>query len=225
MLTFDLHMHSRFSIDSSMNPNDMVKIAKRKGLNGIAVTDHDTIKGGLEAAKNVKEGFHVIVGAELKTEICELIGLFLNEEIKKTNPLEVIDAVRSQGGLTILPHPYRTNLIFRWSPKTAPVEIAKKVDAIEVYNARTTVSSNDKAFSLATNLHKPMVAGSDAHFYLEMGNAQTILPYLNDEEELRKSILKGETIIKKKSYTFIRAVPFYCLGFFYSRTRNILNSV
>ena len=225
MPAFDLHMHSHHSIDSAMNPCDIVKVAKRKGLNGIAVTDHNTIRGGLEVAKHVESRFYVIVGSEIKTEACEIIGLFLNEEVKQADPLEVIDAIKNQGGLTILPHPYRMNLIFHESSKTAPIEVAEKVDAIEVYNARTPASLNKKALLLATRLNKPMVAGSDAHFYPEMGNAKTILPPLNDEEELRKAILKGETAIQKGSYVFVRAIPFYCLGFFYGRARKILRGI
>ena len=222
--SYDFHVHTHHSIDSAINPYRITNLAKRSGLKGLAITDHDTIKGGLDVLQHAGSDLHVIVGSEIRTDMGEMIGLFLNEEVKSTDPLEVIDIVKSQDGLTILPHPFRTN-IFRRSNTTIATEIAEKVDAIEVINARTSISSNEKAFLLAKKLNKPMIAGSDAHFHSEMGHARTLLPLCNNDEELKRAILEGRTIVEGKPYNFIRALPFYLLGFVYSRTRKISQQI
>lgn len=221
MLSFDLHVHTGYSMDSATNPRSVARIAKRRGLNGVAVTDHNTIRGGLEVAKCAEPGFHVIVGSEIRTEMGDIMGLFLNEEIKSTDPFEVIDEIKCQGGVTVLPHPFRSSLVFRKPSPATPLEIAEKVDAIEVFNARTLAASNEKALILARKLNKPMVAGSDAHFYPEMGNGKTLFPAPNGEEELKQAILTGKTAVERVSHAFIRAVPFYFIGFLYARTRNV----
>ncbi len=81
MLKYDFHLHSSYSRDGTIRPADVMKIAKKRGLNGIAITDHGTIKGSVEAIKNKPEGLDVICGAEIKTDRGDVIGLFLQEEI------------------------------------------------------------------------------------------------------------------------------------------------
>ncbi len=82
-MMFDLHIHSKYSHDSYLSPPQIIKIAEKRGLDGIAITDHNTLKGGIETSKiNNKDDFIVIVGSEIKTEYGDVIGLFLNEEIK-----------------------------------------------------------------------------------------------------------------------------------------------
>lgn len=162
----DLHIHSKYSFDSILEPEKILKVAKKRGLDGIAITDHNTIKGGLEAKKiNEDQNFFVIVGSEISTESGDIIGLFLNEEIKSRNSMEVIKEIKEQGGITVLPHPYKGHKNIE--------EIAKHVDMIEAYNARTSTELNEKAYNLARRLGKPTLAGSDAHLYREIGLAAT----------------------------------------------------
>lgn len=215
-LTFDLHVHTHRSIDSAMEPKHIVKIMEKKGLDGIAVTDHNSIKGALEVAKQAPSELHVIVGSEIKTTLGEILGLFLKEEISSSNPIEVIDEIRAQGGLTILPHPFRAH-VFTRSNLLTNVEIIEQVDAIEVFNARTSNTANQQALHLAQETNKPMVAGSDAHFYPEIGRARTLFPPFSDEEELKNTILNGDTKIEKDSFNFLRALPFCFLSFTRSR--------
>ena len=92
-----------------------------KGLDGIAVTDHNTIRGGVETEKSNKSQLEIIIGSEIKTEYGDIIGLFLNEEIKSTTFWEVIDEINSQSGLVVLPHPFRKNKVF-------PSEFINKID-------------------------------------------------------------------------------------------------
>jgi predicted metal-dependent phosphoesterase TrpH len=101
MLKYDLHMHTIYSRDGAIKPADAIRIAKKRGLDGIAITDHDTIRGGLEAQKLKPRDLDIIVGAEIKTDRGDVIGLFLNEEIQARDHMEVIDAIRRQGGIDI----------------------------------------------------------------------------------------------------------------------------
>ena len=105
-LCFDFHIHSKFSYDSLLSPKRIVRVAKKRGLDGIAITDHDTIKGALEASK-FNDSIYVIIGSEIRTEKGDVIGLFLNEEITSKYFDEVVDEIKSQGGLVVLPHPYK----------------------------------------------------------------------------------------------------------------------
>jgi len=89
-MKLDLHIHSKYSSDGVLDPEKIVKIAAKRGLNGVAITDHNTIIGGLKAKNYETEDFKVIVGSEISTERGEIIGLFLKEEIKPGNVQEVI---------------------------------------------------------------------------------------------------------------------------------------
>ena len=109
----------------------ILKVAKKRGLNCIAITDHDTIKGGVETQKlNTDKDFIVIVGSEVQTEIGDIIGLNLTEEINSKNSIEVIEEIKSQGGYLIIPHPYRGHKLDEY--------IITNSDAIEVFNGRST---------------------------------------------------------------------------------------
>lgn len=164
----DLHIHSKFSYDSILSPEKILKVAKKRGLHLIAITDHETIRGGIETVKlNRDKDFFVIVGCEINTDIGDIIGLFLTDEIKSRNYLDVISEIREQGGIVILPHPFRGHLI--------NYNLMSNVDAIEVFNGRLSYELNFKAKKLAETYHKSYVAGSDAHFAGEIGNTWMII--------------------------------------------------
>lgn len=187
---FDLHIHSIYSQDSILKPERIIKIAKKKGLSGIAVTDHNTIKGAIKTKSVVPDGdFMVIVGAEIKTDKGEVIGLFLSEEIKSGEFVEVIEEIKDQDGITVLPHPYRNRLC-------NPEDLLKKVDLVEGLNARTAKKLNQKAQVSAKKFEVPIIAGSDAHTYFEIGQAQTIIEE-NDLafDSIKACLLKGEVSI------------------------------
>jgi predicted metal-dependent phosphoesterase TrpH len=161
-LIADFHIHSKYSHDSLMSPESIVKRAKKVGLTCIAITDHGTIVGGVEGKKVAgRYGIVVIIGAEIKTDCGDIIGLNLNEEIQVTCWREVIRAIRSQGGIVVLPHPYHNH--------TCIEEIAQCVDFIECWNSRCTQEENKKAELLAETSEKKMIYGSDAHSVLEIG--------------------------------------------------------
>ena len=172
-MNYDLHIHSKYSYDSFLAPERIIKTAKKKGLDGVAITDHGTIRGGVETLKlNKDKNFKVIVGAEIKTEYGDVIGLFLNEDIKTTTFVDVLDEIKSQGGLSVLAHPYRQYKF--------PEKIIDKVDLIEGFNARSRRKINEKAYKLGLKFKKPMTAGSDAHSFFEIGNGVVKIESVED---------------------------------------------
>lgn len=158
------HIHTKYSFDSLMHPKKILKICKQLGADVVYITDHNTIRGSLEAKKYEKElGIKVILGIEIKTQYGDIIGVDLTEEILTKNFEEVLDEIKSQGGISILPHPYRGHEKVEY--------LASRVDLIEVWNGHSTPEENQKALELAQKLRKPPVVGSDAHLYSELGNA------------------------------------------------------
>lgn len=173
----DFHIHSKYSFDSTMDPKRILKIAKSKGFDTVAITDHNTIKGAVEAKKFETDlGIQVIVGSEIRTDIGDLIGLKLEREIENTSWKLVISEIKEQGGFVVLPHPYRSHTMVN--------EVAKKVDLIEIWNARCNFEQNNKALELASSLNCNVIMGSDAHNYSEIGNVCIKLDskYLTIEE-------------------------------------------
>ena len=161
----DFHIHSRYSHDSLMHPEKILNKAKKQGLDAVAITDHNTIKGGLEGKKyEQKCGVRVIVGSEVESDAGDIIGLNLFEEIKSRAWRDVINEIREQGGVVVLPHPYRSHQYIS--------DIGKAVDFIEVWNSRSTPEQNAQALKLASDLNKPALMGSDAHQYQEIGNVR-----------------------------------------------------
>jgi len=190
-MIFDLHVHSKYSFDSISDPKKIIKVAKKKGLDGVAITDHNTIKGGRKANRiNKDSDFSVIVGAEIATELGDIIGLFLNEEIKTRDSVKVIDEIKAQGGLVVLPHPFRGHKNIE--------EIAKSVDLIEVFNSRCSFKENKKAEELAKNLKKEVAVGSDAHSLKEIGLATVCF---EEKNSLKNLILNSNRKIISKIYT------------------------
>ena len=219
MSYFDFHIHSHYSSDSRMIPAKIIQVALNKGLKGIAITDHNTIKGAIEGRKNTSsDELVIIVGSEIRTTLCELIGLFLTNEISSTDPLAVIDEIENQGGITVLPHPFRSVFIpHNKIRKEIPPEIIKRIHVIETVNSRTRERDNLKARILASQNGKSQIAGSDAHFYPEIGRGRTLVSPFRSEEELKKNILEGRTQVEFKSNAFLKGLPFQFLGALSSR--------
>jgi len=208
MCFIDFHIHSKYSFDSLLEPRTIIKVARKKNLLGVAVTDHNTIRGGIETSKinNIDNdnNFVVIVGIEVKTNFGDLIGLFLNEEIKSRDFFEVADNIREQGGIDVLPHPFRT-----FSEINFLKEIVKHIDVIEGFNARMKSDIlNKKAQSFAKDHNLPLIAGSDAHFTHEIGRGLTKFQEEHLEiDEIRTSILHN----KCRLYGKILPLPIYVL--------------
>jgi predicted metal-dependent phosphoesterase TrpH len=173
----DLHTHSSASFDSLASPRSLVRTAARHGLTHLAITDHDRIDGAVEAralARDEAPGLAVIVGEEIRTAEGDLIGLFLREAIEPGLPAEdAIAAVRDQGGLVGIPHPFDR---FRGSllRDTGLERLLRSVDWVETHNARVAMGNgNQRAAELALAHGMPGIAVSDAHSAFEVGVAYT----------------------------------------------------
>jgi len=175
----DLHCHTSASFDSLASPRSVVAAAARRGLTHLAITDHDTIDGALRARDAAPAGLTVIVGQEIRTADGDLIGAFLTWAVRPGMPArEAIAAVREQGGLVGLPHPYdrfRGSLSRSAAPGGMP-GLASEADWIEAWNARLVLGDgNARAAELALAAGVPGVAVSDAHTTTEIGVACTLL--------------------------------------------------
>ncbi len=168
----DLHCHTAASFDCLASPESVVRAAARRGLTHLAITDHDTVAGALRARSSAPDGLTVIVGEEVKTADGDLIALFLSDAVPPgLSARETIDAVRAQGGLVGIPHPFDR---FRGSMLKDPrlEAIGGLVDWVEAYNARVVGGDgNARAADFARELGLPGVAASDAHSVLEVGVA------------------------------------------------------
>ena len=181
----DLHCHTSASFDSLATPEAVVRAAAARGLTHLAITDHDRIEGALEARERsggVEPGLTVLVGEEIRTRDGDLIGVFLTEAVRPgLSAAETIAAIRAQGGLVGIPHPFdrtRGSLLRegRGGAPGALEALVGEVDWVEAWNARVLLGNgNQRAAELALAAGVPGVAVSDAHTVMEVGVAATVL--------------------------------------------------
>ncbi len=204
MIVADLHVHSHNSEDSFLDPRAVIRVALARGINCLAITDHNTIKGGLELVEEARNsrGLIAIPGVEVQTNVGDVILLFVSEEVKTKDFDELLDYAKSVDAVTVLAHPYRKHVRVE--------ELAKRVKAIEVLNARSDRSANSRARELASRLGKAICAGSDAHMAFEVGRAVTIMEG-SSEEDVREALAKGLTrVFGSESSPLVHALSFAC---------------
>jgi predicted metal-dependent phosphoesterase TrpH/glycosyltransferase involved in cell wall biosynthesis len=204
----DLHMHTAWSHDCSIDPGELVDYAESEGLGAIAVTDHNVFGGALEAADHARgRDLVVIPGEEVKTAgQGEVIGLFLEREIPRGLSFEdTVAAIREQGGLVYLPHPFdRMHAIP--DPRTLHRSLAQ-IDVLEVYNARLLFESyNDEALRFARKYNLTMGAGSDAHVLQGVGTGAVRMRAFRDPEEFMISLHSAEILRRPKSLAYLQSL-------------------
>ena len=191
----DLHNHTSYSSDGVLPPAALLTVARARGLDCIAVTDHNSVKGGVEALRLAlaDSGLpRVIPGVELATDVGEVIGLYVEEDIPAGLPLsESVARIRAQGGVVYLPHPFDR---LRRGAISARARLcaAGLADIIEVVNGRSLgprVAA--KAAALARDTAKPAGAGSDAHRAPEVGIAYVVVAELPTPETLVALVAAG----------------------------------
>lgn len=174
LIRIDMHMHTHASWDCLSDPEKVLAMALNRGMDRIAITDHNRLWAAREMARRYPD--YVIAGEEVKTaEGIDVIGLYLKEEIPKGTPArEVCANVRRQGGLVYLPHPYARG---KGGSGRFAEELADHADIIEVFNARLpNMALNQAAADLASRRGLPTGSGSDAHTLWEVGGAYVELP-------------------------------------------------
>jgi predicted metal-dependent phosphoesterase TrpH len=192
-----MHFHSKYSYDSILSIDEIVRFALKNELNFLILTDHNTLVGSLklkESINNQNLNINVIIGAEYKTEYGDIIALNIKEEIHNMNYSAFIKEVRKQGGVLLFPHPYKGH-------KNIEI-IAKDVDMIEVFNSRVDDKGNQQALLLATKFKKPIYYASDAHNYKSLDNI--IIKIDSTNNSLLESLLHSElkVVTKEKSYQY-----------------------
>jgi predicted metal-dependent phosphoesterase TrpH/glycosyltransferase involved in cell wall biosynthesis len=204
----DLHMHTSWSHDCSIDAAELVDHAEAEGLGAIAVTDHNVFGGALEAADYARgRQLIVIRGEEVKTDDQgEVIGLFLEGEIPRGMSFsETVAAIREQGGLVYLPHPFdRLHAIA--DPRTLHRHLAD-IDVLEVYNARLLFEAyNDEALRFARKYNLTMGAGSDAHVLQGVGTGALKMRAFRDPEEFMISLRSAEVLRRPKSLAYLQSL-------------------
>lgn len=183
-LRIDLHLHSRWSPDSSTGLGALVARCREVGLDRIALTDHNTAEGALELRRREPE--LTIVGEEVRTSEGEIIGLFVRASLAAGGrPEEVCDAIHAMGGLTYACHPFdRRRASFQ---PDRLVELAPRLDIIETHNPWAEPTANRAAAEVCRDLGRVAATGSDAHSAAELGRTwMEIEPYRGAAEFLEK---------------------------------------
>ncbi|HXX59178.1 MAG TPA: PHP domain-containing protein [Dehalococcoidales bacterium] len=198
MLKADFHIHTKFSMDCHNELEEISRRCQQLGLNCIAVCDHDATEGAMRLKEMAP--FKVIVAEEVLTPAGEVMGIFLKERIASGLSVErAIDAIRAQGGLVCIPHPFDGFRGLRISYDEFE-RIVPNVDIIEVFNARCRLESfNKHAREFAEKHHLAGSAGSDAHSIAEIGNVIVEMPDFDTPEGFLKSLQLGKISGKRSS--------------------------
>jgi hypothetical protein len=204
----DLHMHTSWSHDCSIDPAELVDYAEGEGLGVIAVTDHNVFGGALEAIDYARDRELVVIpGEEIKTDgQGEVIGLFLEREIPRgLSFADTIAAIREQDGLVYLPHPFdRMHSIP--DPRTLHRHLAD-IDVFEVYNARLLFEAyNDEALRFARKYNLTQGAGSDAHVLQGVGTGALRMRAFRDPEEFLISLRTAQVLRRPKSLAYLQSL-------------------
>ena len=204
----DLHLHTSWSSDCSIEVEDLLDHAQAAGLGAIAVTDHNVFGGALEAVELARDrDLIVIPGEEVKTDgQGEVIGLFLKEEIPRGMSFsETVAAIKGQGGLVYLPHPFdRMHSIPK--PLTLHRHLAD-IDVFEVYNARLLFEAyNDEALRFARKYNLTMGAGSDAHVPPGLATGGLRMRAFDGPEEFMLSLRSAEVLRRPKSLAYLQSL-------------------
>ena len=207
-IVVDLHLHTSWSHDCQIPVEDLLDHAEAEGLGAIAVTDHNVFGGAREAVEQARgRDVVVIPGEEMKTaDQGEVIGLFLSEEIPRGLSFgETVEAVRAQGGIVYLPHPFdRMHAIPE--PATLHRHLAQ-VDVLEVYNARLLFEAyNDEALRFARKYDLTMGAGSDAHVLQGVGTGVVRMRAFEGPEEFLVSLRGGQVLRRPRSLLYLQSL-------------------
>ena len=178
-LKVDLHVHSRHSSDGVMNVKAVIEAARKRGLDGIAICDHNVFLAYEEAIRTAPAGFVVIPGVEYSTDAGHVLALFVTrlydleiDERGLRSLSELRSAASEDGALLVAAHPFRRRA-------AVPDELFRLVDGIEVRNSRDAAGAPEnsrKAAAAAEEFAKFTVGGSDAHIARELGACFTRLP-------------------------------------------------
>jgi predicted metal-dependent phosphoesterase TrpH len=190
MPAVEFHCHTVYSKDSLTRPADLVAIARRKKIDLVIVTDHNSILGA--RAAHALDPELVIIGEEIMTTRGEILAAFVSEEIPPhLSPAETIRRLKEQGAFISVSHPFDELRNGAWHEDDL-LEILPLVDAIEVYNSRCmSPAFNLRAKEFAEKHDIAGTVGSDAHAAFELGRSLMLLDPFTGPEEMRQVIRRG----------------------------------
>ena len=193
MLKLDLHIHSEYSEDGIGSPRDIIKNLKKRGLHGMAITDHNTFEGSLKALKVAPKDFIIIPGVEISTLDGHMIALDVKENIQRGISIEeTVEKILDLEGTPIVPHLFRNmSGIKKEKLKT----IRTKLFAIEVFNSCSVLQSNLKTAKVAKEFNLGGLGGSDSHDPAYVGYGYTVV---NSTDFTKDSVMSE--INKKKTW-------------------------
>ncbi len=206
-INVELHCHTYHSSDSLMLPQQILQVCDRRGIDRVAITDHNSIAGARETS--ALDPKRVIIGEEILTTEGEILGYFVSEEIPKgLPPLEVVERLKAQGAVISISHPFDPTRGCRWSVETLET-LFPHIDALEVLNARCwNDQPNNKAADFARNAGLLSTAGSDAHAPVEVGRAYLSLPAFSDADSFKEA-LKHARILGHRSFPLVHLYSRY----------------
>lgn len=188
MIEADFHIHSRHSYDSFQSLERIVSYVQARGLDAFAITDHDAFVPYDEVAPLLNDSGPIYIpGTEIRTkDYDDLLGLFIDSAIESRRFDSAVAEIHDQGGLAVLPHPYRKF-------DSIPNRVLEVVDGLEALNARSKPKWNEMASTLGRERDLPMLGGSDAHTSFEIGRARTLLHHDGPvtAEAIKTAILNG----------------------------------
>jgi predicted metal-dependent phosphoesterase TrpH len=207
MRAADLHVHTNYSPDGYLTLSQLDRVCLKRGIEVVAVTDHDEIAGALEGWRRCAAGklrTRVIVGEEVRTTQGEIIGLFLKERVPPVMSLaDTIQAIRSQGGLVYLNHP------FGYARRSAQLSLSDledlwdKIDIIEIFNGRNRdQGANRQALKLALARRKPGGVGTDAHSAWEVGRSFVRMPDFEGPEAFLAGLYHASCVCRPCPHTY-----------------------
>jgi predicted metal-dependent phosphoesterase TrpH len=209
LIEVDLHMHTDHSPDCATPVEVLLETARDRGLGAIAITDHNEVSGALEA-RRIAEGMddlEVIVAEEIKTaEQGEVIGLFLEEKIPRGMTMaETIAAIRAQGGLVYVPHPFDR---FHSVPDYEHLlDIVEEIDVLEVFNPRVALTAfNEEAERFARKYRIVPGAGSDSHVAQGLGSVRVRIHDFDGPEEFLEAMRDADIARKHKNLVYVQTL-------------------
>jgi len=209
LIEVDLHMHTDHSTDCATPVKVLLETARDRGLGAIAITDHNEVSGALEARKIAEQmdDIKVIVAEEVKTaEQGEVIGLFLEEKIPKGMTMaETIAAIREQGGLVYVPHPFDR---FHSVPDYEHLlDIVEEIDVLEVFNPRVALTAfNEEAERFARKYRIVPGAGSDSHVAQGLGSVRVRIHDFDGPQEFLEAMRDADIVRKHKNLVYVQAL-------------------
>lgn len=194
-IKLEFHCHTHASKDSLTRPADLVSAARRKGIDRVVVTDHNSIAGALEAQTIDPE--LIIVGEEIMTDCGEILAAFVQEEIPQgLHPREVIKQLKEQGAFISVSHPFDELRQGGWRENDL-LDILPEVDAIEVYNSRCMFPRFNRRAGLFAQKHNiPGTVGSDAHAAFELGRSILLLDPFSGPDGMRRVIRGAKPLVR-----------------------------